>query len=99
MIKKYLTESNKLIHEYGFLVLIILFAYIAVSITMLNTNLKIFSKSVNNLSFNNSQQNQSETVSVSEMMDRVNFRDEFNYIQQSLDDISTTLDIVEINTR
>ncbi len=42
---------------------------------------------------------QPETVSITEMFDRVNFRHEFDNIQYRLEDIKDALDLVEINTR
>lgn len=40
-----------------------------------------------------------ETLSVTDIMSRVNFRNEFNNIQNYLDDIKNQLDMIEINSR
>lgn len=106
MIKKYFIMTRDGIREYGILILIVAFIYVAIILTRLNNNLETTNKSIYNLTRNSPSQNQNETISVSEMMNQVNFRHEFDYIQNKLDDlegkideINGTLGIVEINTR
>lgn len=68
-------------------------------ITRLNNSLEKANESINNLAKSSPTQNLDGVVSVSEMMDRVNFRHEFDNMQYRLEDIKEVLDVVEINTR
>lgn len=104
MFKKYLVKIKDLIREYGIIVLIGLFIYIAIMLTKLNNSLEIAKISIN--SVGRKIPTQTETVSISDMWDSVNFRHEFDYVQNKLDDLESkideingTLGIVEINTR
>src|SRR3989344_1611327 len=93
VIKKFLISIKDITQDYGLFILIGLFIYIAIMLTRLNSSIETAKISIN--AVGRKIPTQTETVSISDMWDSVNFRHEFDYVQNKLDDLESKID--EIN--